>query len=66
MYLNVKAEMTRQGLILQDLAKYMGWTVATTSNKLNGKAPLTVKEAKDIKKFLSVDIPLEILFQEAV
>ena len=64
MYKNVRAEMSRKGIILEDLAEALGVTVPTVSQKLNGKYPITLNEAKVIKKRLGVDIPLEELFEE--
>ena len=63
MYKNVKAEMSRKGIILEDLAEALGLTIGTVSQKLNGKYPITLNEAKIIKKRLGVDIPLEELFE---
>lgn len=65
MYPNCKAELARQGINLETLAKVLGRTLTTVSQKLNGKYPLTLKEAKAIKNFLKVDMPLEELFEEA-
>ena len=63
MYKNVKAEMSRNDITLEDLAEALGKTVSTVSQKLNGKYPITLNEAKIIKKRLGVDIPLEELFE---
>lgn len=63
MYKNVKAEMSRKGIILEDLAEALGVTVSTVSQKLNGKYPITLTEAKIIKSRLGVDLPLEELFE---
>lgn len=63
MYKNVRAEMSRKGIILEDLAEVLGVTVPTVSQKLNGKYPITLNEAKIIKKRLGVDMPLEELFE---
>lgn len=65
MYRNVRAEMARRGIRLEDLANSLGVTVSTMSLKLNGKAPLTLSEAKRVKMCLGVDMPLEDLFEEA-
>ena len=65
MYPNCKAELARQDITLEKLAKVLGLALTTVSLKLNGKYQLTLREAKAIKKFLNVDIPLEILFEEA-
>lgn len=64
MYLNVKAEMVRQGLQLKDISKALNKSVGTVSLKLNGKYPLTLNEAKKIKSVLQSDMPLETLFEE--
>ena len=63
MYKNVRAEMSRKGIILEDLAEALGVTVSTVSQKLNGKYPITLNEAKIIKKRLGVALPLEELFE---
>ena len=64
MYRNAKAEMVRAGLVLSDLSEKLGGTVATWSLKLNGKAPITVDEAKNFKKLVGSDLPIEILFEK--
>lgn len=66
MFPNLKAELSRRGVTLTDLAKVLNVTVSTVSLKLNGKTPLTLAEAKAIKNYIGVDIPLEELFGEAV
>lgn len=63
MYKNVKAEMSRNDITLEDLAEALGKTVSTVSQKLNGKYPITLNEAKIIKKRLGVALPLEELFE---
>lgn len=63
MYKNVKAEMRRRGIILEDLAEALGLTASTVSQKLNGNYPVTLAEAKTIKARLGVDLPLEELFE---
>lgn len=65
MYPNVRAEMARQGLTLESLARELDITIGTLSQKLNGKYSFTLKEAKKVKEKLRVDIPLEVLFEEA-
>ncbi len=63
MYLNVKAEIKRRNLTLEDVAQALNIRTSTLSLKLNGKAPITLKEAKAIKDYLNSDIPLEELFE---
>ena len=64
MYKNVNAERARRGITLEDLAEALGLTISTVSQKLNGKYPITLDEAKIIKGRLGVDMPLEELFEE--
>lgn len=66
MYNNAKAEMVRRGLRLEDVAPDMKMQVSTLSQKLNGKRPITLKEAKRFKSVVKSDLPLEILFEEVV
>lgn len=76
MYPNVEAERTRAGLTLEPIAEELGITVPTLSQKLNGKYPVTFDEAKKIKDIIvrekerkgitiNIDMPLEVLFEEA-
>ena len=64
MYRNAKAAMVKVGLILEDLSANLGGTVSTWSLKLNGKAPITLNEAKGFKRLVNTDMPLEELFEE--
>lgn len=64
MYPNLNAELSRKGVTLTDLAEALDCTVSTACDKKNGKRPFTLAEAKTVKKFLQVDIPLEELFEE--
>ena len=64
MYQNLRAELARKGLTLTDVANELGVRLATISDKMNGKYPITLNEAKKIKRFLNVDLPLEELFKE--
>ena len=66
MYLNVKAELARQNLSVVDLSNKTGIRYQTLVEKLNGKYPLTLDEAKSIKAALGVDISMEELFERSV
>ncbi len=66
MYLNVKAELARQNLSVVDLSNKTGIRYQTLVEKLNGKYPLTLDEAKKIKAALGVDISMEELFARSV
>ena len=65
MYLNVKAELARKSMTVIELSKISGIRYQSLTDKINGKSPLTLDEAKRIKTALGVDIPLEELFAKA-
>ena len=65
MYRNARAEMVRAGFTLETMSAEMGIAVGTLSQKLNGKYPITLNEAKNFKKITKSELPLEILFEEA-
>ncbi len=66
MYPNLKAEFTRRGLIYEDVAPAIGVTVPTFSQKMTGKYPFTLNEAKTIQReVLKTDLSIEYLFEEA-
>ena len=62
MYRNVKAEMVRMGMTAKMLATELDITMGTLSQKLNGKYPFTLNEAKKIKEILNSALPIEELF----
>lgn len=64
MYPNLRAEMGRKNVDLSTLAEALGITLQTVSRKFNGKNDWTYHEAVAVKNYLSVDIPLEELFEE--
>ena len=66
MYLNVKAELARQNLSVVDLSNKTGIRYQTLVEKLNGKYPMTLDEAKKIKAALGVDLSMEELFARSV
>lgn len=71
MYPNLKAEIARKNLTLKDIKNELHkrgfkMTIATLSQKLTGKAKLTLAEAKALKEITGATIPLEELFEEAV
>lgn len=63
MYRNARAEMMRQGINLNDLAEKMDSYPSIWSEKLNGKRPITLTEAKKFKKVVKSTLPLEELFE---
>lgn len=62
MYRNVKAEMIRVGVTSKTLAGELNVTLSTLSQKMNGKYPFTLNEAKKIKEVLNSTLPIEELF----
>lgn len=76
MFPNVRAEIERAGLTLGAVAEELGITASTFSQKMTGKYPFTVSEAKQIKAIIvrakkakgitmNIDLPLDVLFEEA-
>ena len=66
MYKNVKAELARRGLSLNDLSTMTGISYSTLHNKMNGKTQLTLDEAKKIKAALEVELPIDELFEASI
>ena len=69
MYRNLNAEISRRGLTRERLAELMGMPKATLSNKLNGRASLTLPEVKKIKRILNdisslKGMSIDVLFEE--
>lgn len=66
MFPNVRAEFARLNLTLEVVAKELDLTTSTLCQKLKGKYPLTLNEAKRIKQITRSKLTLEELFSEAV
>ncbi len=64
MYPNFNAERARKGITLEALSEITGVRVPTLSLKLSGKSPISLIEAKKLKKAVGTNLPLEILFGE--
>jgi len=62
MYNNLEAELRRQMITRQKLARKLNMSISTLSLKLNGKSDISIKLALEIKKLLGVSIPLDVLF----
>ena len=70
MFPNFNAEYARNKFTLEKLVEEMekrgcGRTVATMSQKLNGKFPITLNEAKVLQEIVAPNIPIDILFEES-
>jgi hypothetical protein len=63
MFPNIRAEMARHNVILNDIALALDKSIATVSRMLNGEAPISLDEAKTIKTVIKSDLPLEELFK---
>ena len=61
MFLELKAEVKRQGKKMKDLADWLGMTESQLSKKLNGVNPLRLEEVYGIMDFL--ELPLSELPQ---
>lgn len=64
MYKNLEAELARRNLNRKDIANKLGITLGTLCLKLNGKANLTLPEAKKIKCILECDLSIDYLFED--
>ena len=50
---NIKAEVARYGLTLEKVAAELGMSTVSLSNKINGKAPWSLHEAKTLVEFFN-------------
>lgn len=64
MYRNLEAELARRKLSRTIIANELGITLGTLCLKLNGKANLTLPEAKKIKSILKCDMSIDYLFED--
>lgn len=62
MFPNLDVEMEKKKMTRAELAQRLHRTPTTLSLKLNGKAPISLKECIEIKKALGVDASIEYLF----
>lgn len=60
MYPNLRAEIARLGLNLNDVARIIGKNVSTASLKVNGKCDWRLSECKALSKALGK--PIDVLF----
>lgn len=64
LYKNLEAELARRKLSRTMIAHELGITIGTLCLKLNGKANLTLPEAKKIKNYLKCDMSIDELFDD--
>jgi len=58
----LKSYMALHGQTIVALAESVGLSSKTMSEKINGKADFTVKEAKLVTELLEIENPMEIFF----
>ena len=68
MYPNFRAECARKKLTLEKIVEELrkrGYKISVShlSQKLAGKYPITLKEAKDLKEIIETDLSIEELFE---
>ncbi len=62
---NLRAEMARMGITVQDIADSIGVNRDTAARKLSRKSPLTLNEAFRIEKSFFCGLGVPYLFAEA-
>lgn len=62
-YLNIKAELARNGVSQKAVADYYKITQNTVSNKINGRTPFTLDEIVDWRDTFMPDASLEYLVE---
>lgn len=62
MYPNLEAEIVRHGIKKIEIARAIGKTYGTVSQKLRGKYPLTWDEATVIQECFFADLDIKYLF----
>lgn len=62
MYRNLKAEMLRQDVTLQQVADALNLKVDSVLRKLSGKVNFTIREAKIISKLFKENNSVDYLF----
>lgn len=61
-YYNLKAEMAKKNITIQDIAVCIHKSYQTTHSKVTAKSPITIEEGISIKRLLNTNMPLETLF----
>jgi transcriptional regulator with XRE-family HTH domain len=52
----VRAELARHRISGRELGRAIGWSLGTTSRRLNGRSPITVDELSRIAGFIGVPL----------
>lgn len=64
MFPNLNAEMAREGFSANDIAKTLDVTEKSARNKLSGRSPFTLPEAKTVIKVMFPGLTIDYLFGE--
>lgn len=64
MYRNLRAEMAREGIDYEDIAKALGVSQSTVSRKMNGQGKFFYDETLAIRNKFFPDCTLEYLFEK--
>lgn len=62
MYPNLRAELARRNMTIQELADKAGINRSTMYQKMSGEFDFFYKECLKIKNALQTEIPIEVLF----
>lgn len=65
MYRNLRAEMAREGVTIDDIAKALGAQHSTVSRKMNGHSKFFYDEADAIRNHFFPQCSLEYLFEKS-
>lgn len=52
----IRAELARRRLSGRKLGRAIGWSLGTTSRRLNGQSPITVDELTRIAAFIGIPV----------
>ena len=64
-YINIKAEMTRNGVTQAAIAEHYKIAPNTVNNKINGRTAMTVEEIVDWRNTFMPDATLDYLLERA-
>lgn len=65
MYLNLKKEMERNGITIEDISKSLELHRNTVSNKLDGRTPLSIEEGIKIRNTFFEYADFQYLFKKS-
>ena len=64
-YGNLKAEMGRKDITIEEVSKLLGIHRNSVANKVNGRSRFTVDEAKVVKEAFFPNLSIDYLFETA-